>query len=157
MVSEMSFLSEPRERHVVMKLPLLAVLLLACSCATDQHPNIPLLIHDWKADDSFSAKLELQESSDSYFLRLDMTSKVVLCVGDRQDGTPDMEAQLEVEDGMVVKGIAKRVIPEWSSAGAFRTRIEVTFPRTSSKSKAKQLTLDVDRSRETCSMSIVVR
>jgi hypothetical protein len=139
-----------------MKFLPLAVVLLACSCRTDQHWNIPLMIHDWQANDTFWAKLELHEDSDSYFLRLDMTSKVVFCVGDREDGTPDMEARLVLRDGTVVKGKAKRVVPEWSSAGAFRTRVEVTFPRTSSKSKAKELTLDVERSRETCSMSVVV-
>lgn len=109
-----------------MKRAVLLVALVGSSCASPPR-LLPGKAFEWKPNESFNAKVELQEEP-GWIIRLDMSSRFEPCVGNRKDGSLDMEALFTLENGTEVKGSPTRVMSEWASAGVFRTIVVVPLP-----------------------------
>jgi len=128
----------------------LAVAVAGSSCASQPALRVTLnQVSDWKPNELFSAKIRFEMGAESYIVRLDMTRTLFPCVGDREDGSLDMDALFILGDGTEVTGVPKRVVPELGDTGTFRSAVEVSFPYPASRSRPEVLKLRVQREQAT--------
>src|SRR5688500_14056848 len=111
------------------RLAVLLVALAGSACAS----NRPLTlgeVYEWIPSEFLKARIELEWEAVSFNVRLHTTRRMGP-IG------LDLEGLLVLEDGSELKGIPRRLTPEWGSLGTFTGTVEIAFPMAASRSRPK--------------------